>query len=301
MAYNGLDGTNLHSRVVPQAPSALPVISGSVHPVQARAMTKRDSPTCGAGTAKQWTGRCGPGSTWSTCTRPLPRRGPPLPVAALQPPQRLLRRKPPQPDAAAAGALEDAIEEVAGRAAVACRVTVDETMYRDGIDRAEIEEVIGELGEIPDLWDFVPGTWEDDSVTSRFSAEAHEEQWVRGLKALTSQTGRRGRPLHLPRHHGPHDPPRHPRLHRRGPALHRRPVPAPQDRGGPAEDIRECIGCNICVTGDYTMSPIRCTQNPSMGEEWRRGWHPENYRPRHAAEKVLVVGADRPAWRRPWR
>ena len=38
------------------------------------------------------------------------------------------------------------------------------------------------------------------------------------------------------------------------------------------------------------MSPIRCTQNPSMGEEWRRGWHPEHYRPRHADERVLVVG-----------
>ena len=75
---------------------------------------------------------------------------------------------------------------------MACRITVDEIMYRDGIDRAEIEEVIGELGEIPDLWDFVPGTWEDDSVTSRFSAEAHEEQWVRGLKALTSRPGSTG-------------------------------------------------------------------------------------------------------------
>ena len=59
---------------------------------------------------------------------------------------------------------------------------------------------------------------------------------------------------------------------------------------GRLEDIRECIGCNICVTGDYTMSPIRCTQNPSMGEEWRRGWHPERYRPRHADERVLVIG-----------
>lgn len=39
------------------------------------------------------------------------------------------------------------------------------------------------------------------------------------------------------------------------------------------------------------MSPIRCTQNPSMGEEWRRGWHPEIYRRRHADESVLVVGA----------
>src|SRR3546814_940749 len=38
---------------------------------------------------------------------------------------------------------------------------------------------------------------------------------------------------------------------------------------GRIDDIRECIGCNICVTGDEVSSPIRCTQNPTMGEEWR--------------------------------
>ena len=40
---------------------------------------------------------------------------------------------------------------------------------------------------------------------------------------------------------------------------------------GRIEDIRECIGCNICVSGDLTHTPIRCTQNPTMGEEWRKG------------------------------
>ena len=33
------------------------------------------------------------------------------------------------------------------------------------------------------------------------------------------------------------------------------------------------------VLDDELIVPIRCTQNPSMGEEWRRGWHPEIYRP----------------------
>ena len=42
---------------------------------------------------------------------------------------------------------------------------------------------------------------------------------------------------------------------------------------GRIEDIRECIGCNMCVTGDFLAVPMRCTQNPTMGEEWRRGWH----------------------------
>ena len=60
---------------------------------------------------------------------------------------------------------------------------------------------------------------------------------------------------------------------------------------GRYEDIRECIGCNICVSGDFTISPIRCTQNPSMGEEWRRGWHPERIRPSQSEARVLVVGA----------
>ena len=34
---------------------------------------------------------------------------------------------------------------------------------------------------------------------------------------------------------------------------------------GRIDDIRECIGCNICVTGDNTITPIRCTQNPTDG------------------------------------
>ena len=40
------------------------------------------------------------------------------------------------------------------------------------------------------------------------------------------------------------------------------------------------------------QSPIRCTQNPTMGEEWRRGWHPERPGPLAppAAAPVLVVG-----------
>jgi dimethylamine/trimethylamine dehydrogenase len=60
---------------------------------------------------------------------------------------------------------------------------------------------------------------------------------------------------------------------------------------GREDEIRECIGCNICVLGDWTMSPIRCTQNPAMGEEWRRGWHPERMRPVAQPDRVLVIGA----------
>ena len=35
---------------------------------------------------------------------------------------------------------------------------------------------------------------------------------------------------------------------------------------GREDEIRECIGCNICVAADNQCVPIRCTQNPTMGE-----------------------------------
>ncbi len=40
---------------------------------------------------------------------------------------------------------------------------------------------------------------------------------------------------------------------------------------GRIEDIREFIGCNVCYSGDSLGAPIRCTQNPTIGEEWRKG------------------------------
>jgi dimethylamine/trimethylamine dehydrogenase len=57
------------------------------------------------------------------------------------------------------------------------------------------------------------------------------------------------------------------------------------------DDIRECIGCNICVTGDTRFVPLRCTQNPTMGEEWRRGWHPENIPAKKTDQEVIVIGS----------
>ena len=60
---------------------------------------------------------------------------------------------------------------------------------------------------------------------------------------------------------------------------------------GRDDEIRECIGCNICYAGDQTGTPIRCTQNPTMGEEWRKGWHPEQIAPKGSDASILIVGA----------
>jgi dimethylamine/trimethylamine dehydrogenase len=59
---------------------------------------------------------------------------------------------------------------------------------------------------------------------------------------------------------------------------------------GREDEIRECIGCNICISSWHDGVPVRCTQNPTIGEEWRRGWHPERMQPKRSDDKILVVG-----------
>jgi dimethylamine/trimethylamine dehydrogenase len=61
---------------------------------------------------------------------------------------------------------------------------------------------------------------------------------------------------------------------------------------GHFDDIRECIGCNICVSRVNAKWHLICTQNAAAGEEYRRGWNPEKFTPASNRDKnVLVVGA----------
>jgi dimethylamine/trimethylamine dehydrogenase len=62
---------------------------------------------------------------------------------------------------------------------------------------------------------------------------------------------------------------------------------------GRLDDIRECIGCNMCISKfEVGALPIVCTQNATVGEEYRRGWHPERFTKAANADKdVLVIGA----------
>ena len=60
---------------------------------------------------------------------------------------------------------------------------------------------------------------------------------------------------------------------------------------GRLDEIRECIGCNVCVSRVNAKWRLICTQNATSGEEYRRGWHPEKFDPAtNRADDVLVVG-----------
>ncbi len=292
LAHNGMNSPNLTTREPPLGPVDLPVATWSHDPVQARAMTKSDiarmrrwhrnavrrSLAVGYDLVYVYAGHALSGVQYFLSPRYNTRTD--EYGGSVRNRARLLREL-----------LTDAREEAAGKAAVACRITVDELIGKAGITRAEIEEIIGDLAELPDLWDFVLGSWEEDSVTSRFGPEAGQEPYVRGLKKLTTKpvvgVGRFTSPDTMARQvrDGVLD-----LIGAARPSIADPFLPRKIEQGQ-VQDIRECIGCNICVSGDFTMSPIRCTQNPAMGEEFRRGWHPERIRPSQSTARILIVGA----------
>ncbi len=188
--------------------------------------------------------------------------------------------------------LEDTKDAIGDRCAVAIRFAVDELLGDAGITSGgEGREVVEMLAELPDLWDVNVSDWANDSVTARFGEEGAQEPYVAFVKQVTSKpvvgvgrfTSADAMVSQIKR--GVLD-----MIGAARPSIADPFLPKKIEEGR-IEDIRECIGCNICVSGDWTQSPIRCTQNPTMGEEWRKGWHPEIIKTRGSSKKVLVVGA----------
>ncbi|MDP6818136.1 MAG: FAD-dependent oxidoreductase [Alphaproteobacteria bacterium] len=188
--------------------------------------------------------------------------------------------------------IEDTKDAVGDTCAVAVRFAVDELLGPDGmLADGEAPEVIAMLAELPDLWDVNVSDWSNDSQTARFAEEGYQESFTAFVKGLTTKpvvgVGRYTSPDRMAA------------LVAKGaldfigaarPSIADPFLPKKIEQGR-IEDIRECIGCNICVSGDMTLTPIRCTQNPTMGEEWRKGWHPERIAPSASGDNVLIVGA----------
>ena len=291
LCHNGHASTNRYSREVPLAPSHLPVFG--YDPLQARAMSKRD-----IADFRRWHREaverslkagydivyCYAAHNLTLQSHFLSRRyndrtdeyG-----GSLENRARLFRET-----------IEEAREICDGRAAVVVRFAVEELMGEDGLtSEGEGRELVEMLAELPDLWDVNVSDWPNDSVTSRFGPEGGQERYIAFVKSVTSKpvvgVGRFTSPDTMVSQV------------RRGvldmigaarPSIADPFLPKKIEEGR-VEDIRECIGCNICVSGDYMQAPMRCTQNPTVGEEWRRGWHPERIAPRNGDGSVLVVGA----------
>ena len=188
--------------------------------------------------------------------------------------------------------IEETKDAVGDTCAVAVRFSADEGGGNDG------EPVIGEhremieiLAELPDLWDINIDDYSREMGVSRFIREGSLEAYMSYVKSVTTKpvvtVGRFTSPDTMVSQV------------KRGivdfigaarPSIADPFLPKKIEEGR-VDEIRECIGCNICYVGDSTGTPIRCTQNPTISEEWRLGWHPEKIDSKSAESNVLVVGA----------
>lgn len=290
LAFNGYSAPNRYSREIPWAPSNTPV--RGYDPVQARAMSRADIQQLRAlhRAAALRARHAGFDIIYVYAGHDLG-----LPFHFLTPRNnrrtdeyggvlenrvRLLREL-----------IEDTRDAVGDRCAVAVRLAVDEQMAGGLSREGEGAEIFSMLADLPDLWDVNVADWSNDSMTSRFAPEGYQADFLQGLKALTRKpvvgVGRFTSPDTMVS------------LVRSGvidligaarPSIADPFLPKKIEEGR-AEEIRECIGCNVCVSGDHTSTPLRCTQNPTMGEEWRRGWHPESVQRAPQPGRALVVGA----------
>jgi dimethylamine/trimethylamine dehydrogenase len=156
---------------------------------------------------------------------------------------------------------------------------------------SEAHEVVALLADLPDLWDVKSSSWTRETVSARFSEQGAQEPINSFVKALTKKpvvgVGRFTSPDMMVS-----------QINRGILDLIGAARPSIADpflpnkiNAGQEDEIRECIGCNICVSGYHDGVPVRCTQNPTMGEEWRRKWHPERIPAGSADTRVLIVGA----------
>ena len=182
-------------------------------------------------------------------------------------------------------------EAVGDTCAIAVRFSASSGGPDHDQDTSEPREVIELLADLPDLWDITVHDYTFEMGTSRFVQEASLESTMSWVKQVTNKpvvsVGRFTSPETMLR------------LVRQGvvdligaarPSI-ADPFLPQKIFEGREDDIRECIGCNICYVGDQTGTPIRCTQNPTMGEEWRKGWHPEHIPTKGSDSNVLIVGS----------
>ncbi|PAT30699.1 FAD-dependent monooxygenase, partial [Vandammella animalimorsus] len=187
--------------------------------------------------------------------------------------------------------LADTREAVGDACAVAVRFAVEELLGQDGLTHdGEGRDVIAALADEPDLWDVNLSNWANDSQTARFAQEGFQEPYTAFVKSITRKpvvgVGRYTSPDAMVRaiRSGIFD-----LVGAARPSIADPFLPQKIEQGR-IDEIRECIGCNICTAGDNTVVPMRCTQNPTIGEEARKGWHPEIIAPLPRPASVLIVG-----------
>src|SRR5215471_1935137 len=161
-----------------------------------------------------------------------------------------------------------------------------------GIHVDDMLTLVKMADDLVDLWDVTVGSWPEDSGTSRYFPEGHERPWSHQVREVTSKpvvaVGRYSSPDLMAEviRSGAVDLIGSARQAIADPFLPRKIAE------GRLDEIRECTGSNMCILREEVFNQIGCVQNATAGEEYRRGWHPEQVPAATDPDRsVLVVGA----------
>ena len=190
--------------------------------------------------------------------------------------------------------LEVVREAVGDDCAIASRISLD-ALGPYGVDIEESLAFIRLADHLVDLWDVNIASaleWSKDSGSSSFFEEGWQLEWTGRAREATAKpivgVGRLTSPDVMAQilRSGVWDVIGGARPSIADPFLPRK------IELGHYDEIRECIGCNVCIAKADPGGNIGCTQNATAGEEFRRGWHPERFETATNADRdVLVVGA----------
>ena len=188
--------------------------------------------------------------------------------------------------------LETTRDAVGQHCGIALRVSLEELRGKPSEHfPSQAHEVLDQLRDVPDLWDVKMDSSPTDCGASRFRPEGAHESVIDFVKRMTDRpvvgVGRFTSPDTMVSqiNRGILDLIGGARPSIADPFLPRKVMEGRED------EIRECIGCNMCIASWHDGVPVRCTQNPTAGEEWRRGWHPEIISSTGEGRRVLVVGS----------
>jgi dimethylamine/trimethylamine dehydrogenase len=190
--------------------------------------------------------------------------------------------------------LESVREVVGDDCAIAVRFCV-EALGPAGVELDEGLGFIRLADHLVDLWDVNVGSiveWSKDSGASRFFPEGYQLEWTGRVREATAKpivgVGRLTNPDRMAEiiSSGAWD-----LIGAARPSISDPFLPKKIEEGRYGE-VRECIGCNVCVMKAEEGNHIGCTQNATAGEEYRRGWHPERFDPAENRDRdVLIVGS----------
>ena len=185
--------------------------------------------------------------------------------------------------------IEETKEAVGDKCAVAVRYSVGSVKEDDPALAVERRERLELLAELPDLWDINIDDYSQEMGVSRFFAEGSLEEHMSFVKSVTSKpvvtVGRFTSPDTMVSQvkRGVVD-----FIGAARPSIADPFLPRKIEQGR-VEDIRECIGCNICYTGDGLGGADSLHPEP----DHERGMAPRLASRDHCGKRLGLTGARR--------